>query len=105
MYGDYSRPEPLAEIVDAVVSGAVDIAVVWGPIAGYFARKRSVPLSLVPVAPAEDPPFRFAFDVAMGVRRGDTGLRDELDRVIRTRQKEIDTIVAAHGVPRAPEPR
>jgi quinoprotein dehydrogenase-associated probable ABC transporter substrate-binding protein len=105
VFGDYSRPDPLAAIVDGVVSGEVDIAVVWGPIAGYFARKRSVPLSLVPVTPVEDPPYKFTFDVAMGVRRDDRQLRDELDRIIRTRREEIAAIVAQYGVPRAPETR
>jgi mxaJ protein len=105
VFGDYSRSDPLAEIVDAVASGEVDVAVVWGPVAGYFARKRNVPLSIVPVAPAEDPPFKFAFDVSMGVRRGDEVLREQLDRIIRTRRAEIDAILAAYGVPRAPASR
>jgi quinoprotein dehydrogenase-associated probable ABC transporter substrate-binding protein len=101
VYGDYSQPAPLAEIVHAVATGAVDVAVVWGPVAGYFAPRESVALEITPVLPAEDPPFSFAFDVAMGVRRGDVTLRDRLDGVLRKRRKEIDALLASYGVPRA----
>jgi quinoprotein dehydrogenase-associated probable ABC transporter substrate-binding protein len=101
VYGDYSRPAPLAEIVDAVAKGEVDVAVVWGPVAGYFAPRESVPLEIAPV-PGADPPFSFAFDVSMGVRRGDEALREKLDSVLRKRRKEIDALLVSYGVPRAP---
>ena len=41
VYGDYSRPDPQREIVDAVADGRVDVAVVWGPLAGYYAKQRA----------------------------------------------------------------
>jgi mxaJ protein len=101
VYGDYARPNPPARIVDAVAHGEVDIAVVWGPLAGYFARLSKVPLDVVPVAPALDPPaLPLTFAIAMGVRRGDAGLRARLDDVLRRRHREIDAILAAYGVPR-----
>jgi mxaJ protein len=102
VYGDYSQPGPLAEIVHAVATGEVDVAVVWGPVAGYFVPRERVPLEIAPVSPAVDPPWSFAFDMAMGVRRGDESLRDRLDAVIRDRRKEIDALLASYGVPRAP---
>jgi ABC-type amino acid transport substrate-binding protein len=102
VYGDYSEAAPLAAIVHAVATGEVDVAVVWGPVAGYFAPRERVPLQIAAVAPAEDPPFSFSFDVAMGVRRGDEALREKLDAVIRKRRKEIDALLASYGVPRAP---
>jgi len=55
----------------------------------------------VPVAPALDPPaLPLTFDIAMGVRRGDTVLRARLDDVLRRRRREIDAILGAYGVPR-----
>src|SRR3954452_21089569 len=39
VYGDYSKPDPQREVVDAVADGRVDVAVVWGPFAGYFGRR------------------------------------------------------------------
>jgi mxaJ protein len=101
VYGDYSRPNPPAGIIDAVERGEVDAAIVWGPLAGYFAGRSRVPLEVTPVQPQIDPPFLpFVYDIAMGTRRGDT-LRARLDAVIVRRQGEIDGILRTYGVPRA----
>src|SRR5207237_10170955 len=51
VYGDYAQPNPPARIIDAVARGDVDVAVAWGPLAGYFARRERVPLAVVPVSP------------------------------------------------------
>jgi quinoprotein dehydrogenase-associated probable ABC transporter substrate-binding protein len=101
LYGDYAQPNPPARIIDAVVDRKVDLAIVWGPLAGYFAKRSAVPLDLVPVSPQVDQPFLpFVFDMAMGVRRGDQQLRDQLEQVIERRRSEIDRILADYGVPR-----
>jgi mxaJ protein len=103
--GDYRDPNPPSRIVRAVANGEVDVAVVWGPVAGYFARRSSVPLRVVPVSPEVDVPYLpFVFDIAMGVRHGETALRDSLDAVIVRRQRDIDRILADYGVPRADTP-
>lgn len=103
--GDYREPNPPSRIVRAVANGEIDVAVVWGPLAGYFARRSPVPLRVVPVSPEVDVPYLpFVFDIAMGVRRGDTVLRDSLDAVIVRRQHDIDRILADYGVPRADTP-
>jgi mxaJ protein len=102
VYGDYREPNPPARIVDAVADGAVDIAVVWGPLAGYFARRSRVPLTLTPVTPQIDVPFLpFVYDISMGVRRDDPGLKAEVEEVLRRRRAEVDAILAEYGVPRA----
>jgi quinoprotein dehydrogenase-associated probable ABC transporter substrate-binding protein len=101
VYGDYRSQAPAREIVDAVARGNVDLAVVWGPQAGYFARQERVALDLVPVSPQIDLPFLpFVFDISMGVRRGDTALREQLDREIEKRHDEIERILDRYGVPR-----
>jgi mxaJ protein len=103
--GDYSRPDPTRRIVRAVERGEVDVAVVWGPQAGYFARRSTVPLRVVPVSPEIDVPYLpFVFDIAMGVRHGETAFRDSLDAIIARRQHDIDRILADYGVPRADTP-
>jgi hypothetical protein len=100
IFGDYSEPNPPARLVDAVATGEVDVAVVWGPLAGYFARGSSVPLTIVPVSPEIDLPFLpFVFDIAMGVRRDDQALRDELDEILVARGRTPST-AAARGVRR-----
>ncbi len=101
VYGDYSQPNPPARIVEAVARGDVDLAVVWGPLAGYFAPRQGVPLALAPVSPQIDRPFLpFVFDISMAVRRGDDALRAELDSFIERRQPEIDALLDRYGVPR-----
>ena len=103
--GDYREPNPPSRILRAVANGEVDVAVVWGPLAGYFARRSTVPLRVVPVSPEVDVPYLpFVFDIAMGVRRGETALRDTLDAVIARRQHDIDRILADYGIPRADTP-
>src|SRR5438128_209105 len=62
VYGDYNLPNPPAALITAVERGDVDVAVAWGPLAGYFARSSAVPLQLTPVTPEEEPPFPFVFD-------------------------------------------
>jgi mxaJ protein len=87
-------------IVDAVARGEVDVAVVWGPQAGWFARRQRVPLEITPVSPQIDLPFLpFVFDISMGTRRGDP-LHDRLDRIIERRRPEIEAILDRYGVPR-----
>jgi mxaJ protein len=101
VYGDYRSQEPGRDIVDAVANGDVDVAVVWGPQAGYFARQQKVALDLVPVSPQIDLPFLpFVFDISMGVRRGDNALRDQLDQEIEKRRPDIERILDQYGVPR-----
>jgi mxaJ protein len=101
LYGDYARPNPPARIIDALATGEIDIAVVWGPLAAYFAGKQSAPMELRPVLPAIDPTgLPFSFNIAMGVRKGNTALRDELNVVLARHQTEIDRILDDYRVPR-----
>ena len=102
LYGDYREPNPPARIVEAVARGEVDVAVAWGPLAGYFARRQRVPLAVVPVSPQFDLPFLpFVYDISMGVRRGDEELRQRLDSFLQRRRPEIERILDDYGVPRA----
>lgn len=99
--GDYRQPDPPRSIVDAVARGDVEVAIVWGPQAGFFARQQRVALDIVPVSPQIDLPFLpFVFDISMGVRRGDVALKEMLDREIERRRDEIDHILDQYGVPR-----
>ena len=87
-------------IIRAVANGEVDTAVVWGPTAGYFARQFGNILQITPVTPEVDPPgVPFTFAISMGVRKGNTALRDELDRELDHRQRDIQRILTDYGVP------
>ena len=100
VYGDYAQDAPQRAIIDAVASGDVDTAVVWGPLAGYFSKRSRVPLELVPVAPAVDPSGApFTFQMAMGVRRGAVASRAQLDDLIERRRADLHEILRRYSVP------
>ena len=92
---------PQGRIVDAVAVGEVDVAIVWGPSAGYFARRQpAAALEVVLVSSTTDPPMiPLAFDIAMGVRQGNTALKAELEGILDRRRADIERILEAYGVP------
>jgi mxaJ protein len=100
IYGDYSQPDPQRALIDALARGEIDIAIAWGPTAGYFAKHESPALDVTPLPPlpdAEQLPMRFA--IAMGVRPGDEDLRSQLEKVIGKRRDEIRALLESYGVP------
>ena len=104
VFGDYAEANPPARIVDAVADRRIDVAVVWGPLAGYFARGRD-DLALVPVAPEAGPgALPMAFAIGMGVRKGDEALKNEVEAILVARRHEIGKILDSFGVPRSPAP-
>ncbi|HEX4667299.1 MAG TPA: substrate-binding domain-containing protein [Chthoniobacterales bacterium] len=104
VYGNYTEKNPPARAVDAAAKGEIDVAIVWGPLGGYFAGKENVPLTVVPVSPAADRNLPFTFSIAMGVRKGDTDLRDRINKALAEKKAEIDAILIAYHVPRVPDP-
>jgi len=105
IYGDYSKPNPPAALVDAVARGDVDVAIIWGPFAGYFAPLEHVPLEIVPVQPETDAgSLRYAFDISVAVRRGDDSLATALQRAMDTNRDAIQRILDRYHVPRAELP-
>ena len=98
--GDYSEPNPPARIIDAVAADDVDVAIAWGPLAGYFAKRSPVPLVLTRVYPAVDPPgLRFTFDISLAVRKDEQALRQQLDQVLVKRRAGIDSVLTEYGIP------
>lgn len=99
----YTKEERPEDIVTAVANKDVDVAIVWGPIAGYFAKSSSIPLNVRPLAERDSlSNFPFRFDIAMGVRRRDRALRDSLDVVLVRRRPEIQALLKQYGVPLFP---
>jgi mxaJ protein len=102
VYGDYANPRPQAAIVEAVASGEIDIAFVWGPVAGYFAPRQRVPLKVTPLAARFDgPQLPMIFDVSVGTRKEDRRLRAEIEDVLARRSRDVAALLARYGVPRA----
>jgi mxaJ protein len=106
IFGDYSKPNPLSSIVEAVAEGEIDVAVVWGPVAGYFAKEQAVELELVPVLPQIELPFLpMVFSISIGLRRGDEDFRDLLHQAFARRWEEIQAVLREYGVPLEPLPK
>ena len=100
LYGDYSQPNPPAEIVRAVERGDLDVALVWGPLAGYFAAQSPVALRLEPVTPwMADMQWPMQFDISVGVQKDDTKLLKQIDQVLARRSGDIRKLLDAYHVP------
>jgi hypothetical protein len=101
IYGDYARPDPPRDLIDAVARGDVDVAIAWGPLAGYFAGRAPVPLVVSPIEAAPDrtgeDPLRFS--TAVGVRKGDEALKRTLQATLDRQQPEVQQLLASYGVP------
>jgi len=94
----YSAKNPPSAIIDAVASGKIDVAIVWGPAAGYFVLHQRVPMEVTPV-PSGKSDLPFAFDISLGVRKGDEALRKQLEQALDRKQIEIQKILKDYGVP------
>lgn len=98
MWDDASIANPQGRIVDAVARGEIDLAVVWGPFAGYFAKRQRVALDIFPVPPdIAELPFDFA--MAVGVRAEDEALKTRLEAILIKRRADIGQILSDYGVP------
>jgi len=95
---DYTTEYP-GKIVDDVAAGKIDLAIVWGPVAGYFARKATVPLEVVVVPPLEGVPVPFTYEISMGVRKRDNARQEQLEALLRKHEPQIVNILREYGVP------
>lgn len=100
LFGEYGEQNPPRKLIDAVANGNIDLAIVWGPFAGYFAKQENVALDIVPVSPPTFLAVPFTYDISAAVRKGNDALRAEVDRVLETESVAVDQILAEYGVPR-----
>jgi quinoprotein dehydrogenase-associated probable ABC transporter substrate-binding protein len=87
------------EIIEKdLAGGKLDAAIVWGPIAGYFAKRVQTPkLSVVPLS--SEPGVRFDYQMAMGVRYGERDWKQQVESLIDSQQAAIGAILREYGVP------
>ncbi len=92
--------EDAEAIVRAVLDKDVAVAIVWGPLAGYYAHQNANILECTPVKPEMEPPgLPFTFEISMGVRKGNTALRDTLQQTLTRHSADIKNILANFAVP------
>lgn len=87
-----------AMIMD-LAAGRIDVALLWGPIAAYWARQQQVALTIRPLASDPRQGLRMDFRIAMGLRQGEPDWKHELNRLIAELQPQITRILESYGVP------
>ncbi len=87
------------EIIEKdLAQGKIDAAIVWGPIAGYYAKRvRDVELVLVPLK--SEPGIKFDYEIAMGVRYGEREWKDTVEKLIADNRPAITRILREYNVP------
>jgi quinoprotein dehydrogenase-associated probable ABC transporter substrate-binding protein len=99
---DYQQDRP-GKIIEDLIAGEIDVAVVWGPVAGYAVKKLNASsLELIPLQDGKDPGTPFTFEFSMGVREGNKALKAQLEEALSKRQAEIQKILEDYGVPLLP---
>ena len=84
------------QIIDDLAAGKIDVAIVWGPLAGYYVKHQSVPLEMVPVV-GSGGGLPFVYDFSVGVRRKRKELVSQLDAALGRKKDEIRKILEEYG--------
>ena len=86
-----------------LAKGVIDVAFIWGPIAGYFAHQSTaVPIAAIPMRP--HPGMQFEFDIAMAVRFGEAAYKQRIDDALARNHAKINAILTEYGVPLLDQP-
>jgi quinoprotein dehydrogenase-associated probable ABC transporter substrate-binding protein len=78
--------------------GVIDAGILWGPMAGYYAKRQNPPLQLVPLVKETVGP-KLAYRITMAVRPADQQFKHLLNKLIQENQREINSILLSFGVP------
>jgi mxaJ protein len=100
---DYVNNSP-GQIVTDVATGKIDVALVWGPVGGYFARRQAVPLQTATFEVLAEPRAQLAFPISFGVRGSDKERAARIEKLMRERASEIEAILIGNGVPLVDDP-
>jgi mxaJ protein len=99
------RPYPLADspparIVSDLAQGRLDIGVLWGPQAGFYAAREAAALRLTPTPPDDGPGMPLVLGISVAVARNNAALRDELDAALERQRSAIGAVLAEYNIPR-----
>lgn len=87
------------KIINDLAAGKLDVAIVWGAIAGYFAKKQPVSIEIVPLLDGGSDSQPFVYDISIGVRKSDKELKAKLEEILDKKKTEIRKILEDYGVP------
>ncbi len=94
---------PPRAMLQDLVDGVIDVALVWGPPAGYAITREHLPLTAVFIEPEPDAP-RLDYRIAMGVRANEPEWRRRINQAINKHKADIAAVLADYGVPMLDEP-
>jgi quinoprotein dehydrogenase-associated probable ABC transporter substrate-binding protein len=95
---DTRYESPAHELVKDVVSGEIDVGLIWGPIAGYYIKRDSLPLRMTALHGEADS-ARMDYRIAMGVRANEPEWRRRINAIILKRQSDFTAILREYGIP------
>ena len=95
---DTRYESPTHQLVEDVASGEIDVGFIWGPIAGYYIKRESLPLQMTILRSEPNAP-RMDYRIAMGVRASEPEWRRRINAIILKRQADLTAILRDHGVP------
>jgi len=81
-----------------LASGEIDAAILWGPMAGYYAKQANPPLHVTPLVNEKSGP-KLVYRIGLGVRSADQNWKRLLNRLIQENQPAINKILLDFGVP------
>jgi quinoprotein dehydrogenase-associated probable ABC transporter substrate-binding protein len=94
-----TRVDSSAEaMINDLNKGDIDAGILWGPMAGFYAKKANPPLHVTPLVKEKTGP-QLVFRIGMGVRRADQNWKRQLNRLIQENQPAINKILLDYGVP------
>jgi hypothetical protein len=100
---DYVTNSP-GQIVTDVANGKIDVALVWGPVGGYFAMRQAVPLLTEALEAPNDARMRLVFPISFGVRGSDKERAIRLEILMREQASALEAILDDNGVPLVDDP-
>ena len=98
LFVDTRRVSTGQMMMDDLISGEVDVALMWGANAGYFSARTDEELVLVPLL-NEDPSIRLDFRISMALRYQETEWKRKLNRILRKIQPQIIAILQSYDIP------
>jgi mxaJ protein len=99
VFGDYGKDSPPLDPLRSLVGGEIDVAIVWGPLAGFFARRHATTLRIAPVSPQREAGDHFAFAMAMAVHPDAHELQQALNSVLERNKRAIQELLRDFGIP------
>jgi hypothetical protein len=100
----YTGPDRPEDIIKGVIDKKVDVALVWGPVAGYYAKQLGADLVLNPIPDDTVSGIPMVYSMAMATRNREREFRDSLQKFLDAKSADIHGLLQQYGIPLLPLP-